>query len=72
MRARFIHYVASFRFDGNPESRASGIVDVPKGHSPEEVHDHIQISFCKKMGLSVDDFREDVVVEKMEIIQWAE
>lgn len=69
MRARYIHYVASFKVDGHDASRVSGVVDVPPGHSPEEVHDHIQIKACQKFGLCDDDYREDIIVELMKVIE---
>lgn len=69
MRSRYIHYVASFKVDGHDASRVSGVVDVPKGHNPEEVHDHIQIKACQKFGLCDEDYREDIVVEKMHVIE---
>lgn len=69
MRSRYVHYVASFKVDGCEPSRLSGVVDVPPGSCPEEVHDHIQILACKKFGLCDEDYREDIVVEKMHVIE---
>lgn len=65
MHSKYVHYVASFSFDGKPEIRASGIVKVPDFQTPDQTHSHIQIAACKKLSLDVDDFQFDIVVEKM-------